>query len=280
MPEGDGLPSVTVSPSRGKRIKLKPAYSQETARSVVDNKFEEAARYKFKIRVDTDRAFNLMKGLKLIFVMILSFSGATLGFVWTQNNTFADSEIGNMMLAASAIGLLALGPWYAWALSGHLSKGIYRGVSKYIAISMIAVIFLEEVMIMVGSRSEAFGDVLMIWIIPYTTVYILSAAVAILYLRHDVKMKRDLMHLKEKEEKIVAKNATDDRFSKAKRQIRDRNLGKMAETLSHWRVTFFNIGISIVKGFVRDYQAANELYQIQGKRQKTVLKNKRTATKK
>ena len=76
------------------------------------------------------------------------------------------------------------------------------------------------------------------------------------------------MHMQEAERKIVAKNATDARTQKAKKELRERNLGKAADAISHWRITIYNILITFFMGFVSDWRAARDLRDKQLKNQK------------
>lgn len=274
---GDKIPLKTTSIVSPNGQPVSARYSTQTPDQVLDEEFIRAEAHKVKISKDEQRAYNWLKGFKITGLIALAIGGAAAGAAWSDANRYAAQDITHYALMLSTMIALSVGPWYASILTTHLEKGIYRGIGKMIAWSMVVLIVGDELLTMYSSRDPVFAAFFMVRIAPFVLPMMLLGATLQLYFRSSLKWKRDLAHMLDNEREIVTKNATDARTRRARTELRERRLGSVAEALSHYRTSFFNIIINSTWGMFSDMLDSWELYQIQRQKKRRNLKSKSKA---
>ena len=246
---GDGqtsqetTPTVTVNKQfkparRGERINLSAqtkkqpvsaSYTNRTTAQIVDEQFNEADKHSKKIKGQREIAYMVIEIIKFALVTAMSWGGGTFAANWTPAVGF---EVLPGIKFASVI-LFAIGPWFAYALSYFLKVGVFSGVSKKIAWLIIITVIIEEALALRAMRNTDFANWLMTELAPYSLAAMLIGIVSLAYLRSDLKRKRDLAEMKASEEDMLAKNATDARMMKGKKERRSRTVEKMGQFVAH-----------------------------------------------
>lgn len=213
------------SPKRGERIRLstetikKPvsvSYTDTTPKQIVDEQFRQAEDHELSIAGDKDTVYKFIKFVKFLLMVAMVIGGGAFVMGWKPES---GAEISDGIRIMSAI-VFCVGPIIAFILDHYLEKGVFAGVSKLLAWVIITGILLEEMGALRAGRDPSFADWLMIDVGPFSLGFIVASLTVMGYLRSDLRRKRNLMQMRQRERDTIAKNATGTRMLKANNEAR------------------------------------------------------------
>lgn len=260
---GDGtasrnqLPKATVNSTfkRGQKIPLKVqpskpvsiSYTSRSDKDIINDQFEKAESHERSIRGGRDRVYFYLKIFKFCVMAAMIFGGASFVINWTP---LGGGVVPQGIMAMSVI-IFCVGPLVAWTLDHYLEQGVFFGASKLIAWGVILMVIAEEMAAIRGSRDPVFADWLMITVAPWSLGAIVAALVVLGYLRSDLRRKRNLMHMRQKEDDTIAKNATKTRMMKAKNESRQMTMQSVGTFLTHKFIVTLSGPVLLIQSIVR-----------------------------